>query len=227
MLPMPPRPVRMLTAALCAIVLLSALATAALAIAVPPKPAWTFFAFEVVIAACCALAIPFARGAYRDGPGMALTCFAGAIFAGSVLGYLSIQGALGTHSLKLWVLGRVAAAAVIGGSAAFIVLIRSPRSWGVLIKGLLLITPILAVAAPSVAKRLGIGPLNRIAEKLISLAGPLTQPADGINETLRLGAIIVLGVIGGGLFCAGLHFIIRAFEICREPDADAPVAQTA
>ncbi|MCC6679004.1 MAG: hypothetical protein IT436_17905 [Phycisphaerales bacterium] len=217
----------MLTAAICAIVLLSALATAVLAIVVPPKPAWTFVTFELVIAVCCALALPFGRGAYRDGPGLALICFAGAIFAGSVLGYLSVHGVLGTTSLKLWVLVRVALAGVIGAAAVGIVLIRNPRSWGVLAKGLALLSPLLVIAAVVGARKLGVPAITRAADKLIGLTAPLTQPGQGLGEAIRLGAIIILGVIAGGLFCAGLHFIIRAFEICREPEAQQSAAQPA
>lgn len=227
MLPLPPRPVRMLTAAICAFVLLSALASAVLAIVVPPKPAWTFLAFELVIAACCALALPFGRGAYRDGPGLALACFSGAIFAGSVLGYLSVHGVLGTTSLKLWVLARVALAGLIGAAAVAVVLVRNPRSWGVLAKGLVLLAPLGVVAAIGGARKLGVPAITRAADKLMALTAPLTQPSQGIGEAIRLGAIVILGTIAAGFFCAGLHFIIRAFEICREPEAQQSPAQPA
>lgn len=227
MLPMPPPPVRMLTAAIAAVVLLSALATAVLAIVVPPKPAWTFLAFEIVTAACCALALPFARGAYREGPGLALTCFSGAVFACSVLGYLSVQGALGTTSLKLWVLARVALAGILGASAAATVLIRNPRSWGVLAKGIAFLAPHIAIVAVLGMKKSGITPLMSLADRMIGLAGPVLGPAEGVGAAVRMGVIIVIALILGGLFCAGLHLVIRAFELCREPQTQAATPRPA
>lgn len=219
MLPMPPRPIRLLTAAICACILLSALATGVLAIVVPPKPAWTLMAFEVVMAVSCSLALPFARGAYRDGPGLALTCFAGAVFAGSVLGYLSAQGVLGTHSLKLWLLARVALAGLLGLFAAAVVLVRNPRSWGGLIKGLLLLSPHALIVVLFGLQRYGPGSVKSGLDRLLGVFAPLTRPAEGVAEAMRMGGLIVIAIIAGGLLCAGLHLIIRSFEICRDDES--------
>lgn len=206
MLPMPPKPVRMLTGFIAAVVLLSAIAMVVLAIAVPPKPLWMVAALEVVVALTCVVAIPLARGGYREGPGLALACVAGAVFMCSALGYFSAQGVVGTVSLKPWIAARVALAGLLGASAAMTVLIRNPKSWGVLVKGVLL----------------GLPPAVMAGLIVLGKAGALMKSNEGAAETIRIGAIMVGGVIMGGLFCASVHFVIRAFEMCRGSTELAP-----
>lgn len=210
MLPNPPKSIRLLVGFVAGATLLSALATAVLAIVMPPKPLWTLLGFEILTAVLAAMTLPAARGAYRQGPGLALTCFAGAFFTATVIGFYSGQGQLGSW-FKLWAVARVGLALLLGVCAALTVLIRNPRSWGLLAKGLLLALPPLALAVLLVLGR----------------AGFIMNERDGLAETLRIGGLMVLGVVVGGFFCASVHYVIRAFEVGRPAEDRDPAAPPA
>ncbi len=162
--------------------------------------------FEFVIVVAAALGIPFARGAFREAPGMALLCIAGAIFAGSVLGYLSLNPrTLGSVSATPFLLARVAAAGVIVAGAALNVLSRSRRGQVLFVKGALLGAPVIAGAAM---------PFFPAGRRVIdAILGMGTTP----TLVLGLAAALVLG----GLLCASGHMVIHAFELGRVPDSDA------
>lgn len=181
-------------------VLLSAAGGMLAALAANDRPAWGMFGFEAVIAVAGVFGVLMAGGGgrFREGPGLAAACIAGTFFVGSVLGYLSLQPPrLGGVGLKPFVAGRVLAAAVVALAGAYCVLSRHPRSWRLLLTGLLLGAPVIAAGAV-----VALPPLR-------GLLAPVTGAGTVVQMGAALGAFIVLG----SLLCASADFIIRAFEV--------------
>lgn len=206
-----PLPVRALAGALSLAVLATALAGMGIALAgraLDPdfKPAWAMFGFEAIVAVSALIGLLFALGRFREGPGMALACVSGAIFAGSVLGYFSVSGVLAGIGLKPFLLARVAAAAALAVGGAFCVLSRDRRSWTVLFRGIVLGAPVLAVGAMAAV------PAGRDMLGVVFEAGALVQ-----MTVVVLGALVL-----GGLFAASVHQIIRAFELGHLDEAAPP-----
>ncbi len=197
-MPEVPRFVRVLVALLSGVVLASALLGAVMAVGANARPAWTLVGFEVVIAVSCVFGLLLGR--YREAPGMALACVAGTIFAGSVLGYVSMSPpVLGGVGLRPFLEARVLAAGLIGAAGAYCVLSRHPRSWRLFARGLLLGAPVVAAAAV-----LAIPSLRRLLAPVMGM-GLVGQ------MTVAVGAFLLLGA----LLCAAIDLVIRAFELGR------------
>lgn len=194
---------------LSALVALSALA-GSIAAPLAPKlvettaPAWWLFAFELLALVAGVAGLFVARPAFAQAPGLGLLCVAGMVVASSVCGYLGVQGTFGPHSLKLWLLARLAASGLITLAAAYAVLSRNPRSFGVIARGIACLLPVAALAGLGLWKR-------------ATILGALND----LNAFIRI-AIAITAMLGlAALVCAGAHLIIRAFESCRQPAGSA------
>jgi hypothetical protein len=192
------------------LVLLSALCGAVAALAANARPAWGLFGFEVVVGVAAACGVWMAggkQGRYREGPGLAAACIAGTFLVGSVLGYLSLQPpTLAGVGLKPFLAGRVLAAAVVAAAGAWCVLSRHPRSWRLLMIGVLLGAPVLAAAVVAVVP---------------ALRGVLA-PITGAGAVAQMTAVVGACVVLGALLCASADFVIRAFELGGTGNIDGP-----
>lgn len=199
-MPEVPGLIRVAVGLLSVVIGASAIAVALLALTANARPAWTLFGFEVVIAVSCWFGVRVGRGAYRDAPGLALACVAGSVVVGSVLGYLSLNPpTLGGVGVRPFLGLRLLGGAALAGAGAACVLSRHPRSKALALKGVLLGAPVAAAAAVLIvpALRAGIAPVFQL--------GPTAQLA------LAAGAFVLLG----GLLCASVDRLIRAFELGR------------
>lgn len=223
-----------------------------LAVTLPQTPIWTLFGFELVIAVSSLLGVLLGLGRFREAPALALACVAGTILVGSFLGYRGSAGAVGSLSLKTWVVGRIAIGAVLAALAALTVLVRNRKSWGALCLGAMFGALPAAVALMFGLAVLGYGrPIAPIGGLPTALSGTTTlstpvappaakqpawldmsvrkftsiglfQPAKGGKESGRVVLLTVLGILLIGLTSAGMHYLIRAFQLGTLPDPAAP-----
>jgi hypothetical protein len=196
---------------LSALVALSALAGVIAAPLAPrlvetTAPAWWLFAFELLALVAGVAGLFAARPAFAQAPGLGLLCVAGMIVASSVCGYLGVQGSFGPHSLREWLLARLAAGGLIVLAAAYAVLSRNPRSFGSIARGLACLAPVVVLGGLAFWKRAAVmGVLN------------------DLNAFIRIAISITAMLAVAALVCAGVHLLIRAFEACRQPAAgDVP-----
>lgn len=200
-----PKTIRVLTAALCGIVLATSVLGAIASVALLDRPAWTFFGFQVVTAVAAVLGVVMGFGRFREGPGMALACIAGTIFVAAVLGYLSMQPPeIAGRPLKPWLIGRLAVCGILGLMAAWCVLSRDARSWPSLVKGLVLALPVVMA--------LGV--------TYVPAARGLVRSLMGGGVVTAIVASVAAFVVLGSLLCASTHLVIRAFEYGRREDAE-------
>jgi hypothetical protein len=177
------------------------------------QPYYLLMGMELCIGLAAALGVLFARGFFREGPGMALACVSGTIFVASILGYLSVPNAQmtmsagGTIGLKPFLLGRLVLAVLLGIAAAWLVLSRNSRSWSYVARAALTGLPLAAIG-------------------LIALKGRTWLSSGGAGVPAWVGWIgaIVLACVGLALFCACVHCTIRAFEMGRSSTSE-PVAK--
>lgn len=193
-------------ALLSGLVLLSAVVGAGAA-ALHAPPIWFMLGFEVIIAVAGVFGVLTGLGRFLNGPALALVCVAGAVGAGSLLGFLAGRGNL---AIDLWpfLMARGVAAAAILAMAGWAVLSRRPQeSW----------------------RRLGVGIACLIG--FGAIAGGLWV-AQGWLTGLGTMPGAIIGLVAGatllGLLAAAVHHVIRAFETgAAGLPADEPAARTA
>lgn len=195
-----PKTIRVATAVICGLVLAAAVLGAVASIALMPRPAWTLFGFQVVTIVAAGLGIVMGFGTFRQGPGLALACIAGTILVAAVLGYISVQPPeIAGHRLRPWLVGYVAASAVLGLLGAWCVLSRDPRSLPTLVKGLVLGLPVLMAGAVV----------------LMPAARGLARSLMGGGVVGTIIVSVAAFVILGAFLCASADLIIRSFEYGR------------
>lgn len=183
---------------------------------VPEKPGLAMLGFELVVLAAGIVGVLFGLGRFGAGPGLALFCLGGSTLLCSALGVFDMR-----MNLDRTLLGGIAALrAATGGSlvllAAWEVLRRDARSWGMLIKGVLLTGFVVGVIAGVFAAR------NTW----------LVQGTDGALEIARITGGLVVGLLLMVSGSVGVHLIIRAFQMgdhpqLAQPAGDTPSAQAA
>ncbi len=203
-LPPIPRPLRILTTLMSAAVLVSGVLVAALAVGAPlvsvdQRPSWALFGFEVVVVVAGALGVLTGRGRFADGPGLALACVGGCVLVASGLGWAGAGKSLLGVSLLPLLGARVVASGVLGAIAAWCVLSRDARAFRPAVIGVLLVFPVIAAAG------LGAMPVGRKLLDRFAAAGP------GLQFAGAVGAFAVTAI----LLSAGIHLLIRAFEMGR------------
>lgn len=180
--------------AACAAVLLSALGAVVLAAVNRPAPVLGMVGFELVILAACVMGWRSCRWPADRGVAMTMLCVAGCIGAGTFLGYLASGRMLLGVSLNGFLLARLFAAGAIAGCAAVEVLRHNPReaAWR-LVLGLMLVAPVFAVAA-------------------LWMRGVVPRALGAIGASPQALVMIFGFLFLTGLFAAGVHFAISAFE---------------
>ncbi len=194
------------------------------------QPYWMVVGFEVVALGASAFALLIARGRFRDGPGMALLCVAGALFVAGVLGYYSTKSTPGAPAqlllhgravaMKPWALLHTATAGILALLAAYEVLRRNTRSMYYLARAAMSGAPLAALFAVGLVlyrkSQAAQTAYEATAEAALSKALlPPPPPAPFLPPWVTwlggsLGAIVALV-----LFCACAHCVIRAFEMGR------------
>lgn len=196
-----PRVVAPVVAITCAAVALSALGgiTVSLLLGriVPgTRPAWTMLGFEVITLVAAIIGLLFAAGRFRDAPGMALLCVGGTIFSASVCAHIGVHGELARQPLLPLTAGRVLASALLAGLGGACVLVRDPASWKVFLKGVALGLPALLGAAVLAATR-----------------GEIIQRLGSLGSLGRAAVLGVYALLAGGMLCASVEFLVRAFRM--------------
>jgi hypothetical protein len=202
------KPLRAVVTVTGAAVLLSALATLVMAAA---SRELTILGFEVVTLVAAALTVLVGRGRFADGPALALLCTAGSVGLATALEAVMARMHMGQFSLLPLVALRGAAVVALLAVAAGGVLSRAPRrSWPVFAKGVLLLTPVAAVAAA-----MSVRPGRR------ALAA-----TEGWGDAAGFLVPVVGFLLLTALLAAGVHLVIRAFEFGRDTgESDRPAHQ--
>ncbi len=176
---------------------LSALTGIAMALLNAP-PAWFAICFEVVVLLSAVFGVVTARGLIKDGVALSLLCVGGAVGVASVLGWFSCGRQLMGWSVTIPLLLRLAVAGVFTLAAGAEVLRHDPiRAAGLLARGVVAGAPG-AVVLWAVAT-------GRLTAWLAPLPGATRAPL------MFFGALVV-----GGLACAGIHWVIKAFTVASE-----------
>jgi hypothetical protein len=203
---MPPiaKPLRLLVLLISGLVALTALVVGPASAALPlfvtgARPAWALFGFELVTLAAAILGVLLGQGRFRSGPAIGLACIAGTILVASGLGWQSTAHALGGVSLNPLLAFRVAAALVLGLVAAWSALSRHPSSLRTACLGVLLIAPVVGAG--------GLLATSRGRE----WAGA----AIGSSPAVEFIVASVAFLAATALLAAGVHLVIRAFELGR------------
>lgn len=236
----PPRWISLLVTLLSGLIALWALVGAILSVALAPTPIWTLLGFEAVIAVAGGLGVFLGLGKYREAPALAIACVAGTILVGSFLGYRGSAGAIGSLSLKPWIMGRLAIGLTLALLAALTVLVRNRQSWPALFAGLAfaaipgVLFGMFALAAvgygrpipPTLPGQPAAAPvvrqpaaLDNAVRKFMSLG--LFQPAQGGKQAARMVMLTILGILMICLTSAGVHYTIKAFQYGVLPDVVA------
>ncbi|MGH7130581.1 MAG: hypothetical protein ACREJO_01355 [Phycisphaerales bacterium] len=194
---------RAAVAVLSALTVLSALGLIGVSFTQRP-PAWFLILFEVPVLIAGAFGLLLAKGSRFggvSGPAMTLLCIAGCVGAGSLMGYVGTGRAVAGMSLTKVMVGLAALAAAFGVLSALHVLLRKPAlSFPLLLKGVLfgLPLPIVAFCAMRGIGQAQYQALPEVAQIVLAL----------------LGMLLV-----GGLICACVHLVVRAFQVCLEDPA--------
>lgn len=192
-----PRPIPMLLAALGVVVLVSTAVGVFLTFTQTP-PAWFFFSFEIVVALGGVFLVLLGLGKVKEGPAITLLCCAGAIGAGTLLGWKGTGQQINGHSVTWLVALRGLIAAALMLAAVAELLVRDPKrtlprmGWGV------------ATGVPLVA----------MVALYANGAIPTAIGNIGVNSpALAFGLWMVLGVIACALASASGHMFITGFSM--------------
>lgn len=207
--PTPPALIRVGVLVLSGIALVSHLAGIVAATGSFAATLWGMLGFEVIGVVAGVLGVLAGLGRFRSGYGLAVLCVAGTVFTTAIFGlYLDARGNAQTPEaqsiVKYAIAGRLALAGALAGLAGLAVLARDGRSWGLLIKGALLLAPVLGILA-------WVG---------VTRASALRTPLEGILAPARTVGVVLASMVLMVVFAVGAHLCIRAFEITRPDDAE-------
>jgi hypothetical protein len=178
--------------------------------------AWGLFGFELMVLLGAVMTMLVALGRVKvDGAyPLALLCFIGTLLVASVFGiHVDARNVVGSNhpGIQPWVnrtlmlhLVMIGALSVI---AALDVYRRDARSWGMLLRSLPFVIPVLAAGV--YFQRSGF---------------PAITDANGEMSIVRMLSFIVGGLILGILLSVGGHFVIRSFEVALPEKNDAESA---
>lgn len=209
-----PRPIPLLLAALGAVVLLSAAVGVVLTFTQSP-PAWFFFSFELVVMLASVFLVLLGLGKVKDGPAITLLCCAGAIGAGSLLGWKGTGQQIDGHSITWLVAFRALIAAALVLIAAAEVAARDPkRTLPRLAWGTVMALPLLAILALY---------MNGVIPNAVGKLGQ-DRPALAFGVWMIIGiAVMALVSAAGHLFITGFAIGVAAWD--RPPTPAAPDRQ--
>jgi tetrahydromethanopterin S-methyltransferase subunit D len=172
---------------------------------------WLLTGLESCIVLGGVFGVLFGLGKFQEGPGMAIACVAGTVFAGAVLSWVSVKSGLTLHgggaaSPKPMLFARLAISGALGALAAFEVLKRSRQSVHYILRALATGVPLLAIALAG----------WRFGGSIAGAAAP---------AWIVWTVVVVVATLACVLFCACAHCVIRAFEVGRLDAPPAPGAR--
>lgn len=182
------------TGAVCALVGLSALAFAAAA-ALQPKPLWFLIGFELVTLTAAVFGVLLSLGRFKGGPAIGLLCVSACVGVGALLGYVSVNGQLGTFGMKPWFFARELCAFVLAIASALVVLLRQPQpALRALIRGVVMFIPVVVL----------------LVGTRVLLNTTYWADASG---PLKVAAVVIIFGVVLGFFAASVHYVLKAFAI--------------
>lgn len=196
---------RLSTALICVVAALSALPWMFMSFGKFGGFAWGLFGFElmVVLGAVMTLLVCFGRIKVDNAFPLAVLCFVGVLIVASVFGiYVDARNVVGSNhpDVQPWVMRTlmlyIALIAGLSVIATLDVYRRSSRSWGMLLRSIPFVIPV--VAAAVYFQRTGF---------------PAVTDASGEMSIVRMLLFIVGGLVLGILISVGGHFLIRSFEV--------------
>ncbi len=188
------RTARLAVAGVSLLLLLSVLGVLGAALFTSGTKPWFLIGFELVTLIAAVFGLLFGLGRLREGPAIGLTCIAGSVLTTALLGYIGAGKQVAGFSLLPVMGGRAVLAGVLLLIAAVAVLSRQPsRSWPDALRGVILLIVCLAGTA-------GLWFLIPAARGL------------GVPVPLKVVVGLVLALVLLGVFAAGVHKVIRAFE---------------
>lgn len=161
-----------------------------------PSPYWAVFGFELIALSCVVCGLLIARGKLAEGRAITLATLAGVPFVGVGLGLVSLGVPWRTVLTNPWFLSRVALAGGFAFAAAWSVFGSNTRLWRTFLLGLSLGAGSLAAAAAAWLTR-----------------GVWFEPTAGAMRIAVVTMSLCVTVALAGLFSAGVHISIRAFEL--------------
>ncbi|MGV6814436.1 MAG: hypothetical protein ACWA5W_05415 [Phycisphaerales bacterium] len=190
--------------AICALVALTTLPWMWLAIGHFGGFAWGLFGFEllVLLGSIMTLMVTFGKVQVTSYLPMAIACLIGTLLVSAVFGLFVDAKSVAADDpiITPWIVRtlsfRLLMIALLSVIAAIDVYRRNPRSWGLALRGVLFLIPVLAVGA------------------WVNLNG-LPSTTNAAGEPSPVGMIIILlsGLGLGVLFSIAGHLLIRSFEV--------------
>lgn len=210
-IPAPPKALQMLVLLIGVVVAASALPGAWLTGFAGDSVLWFSLLFELLVAGAGVLCVLAGLGRFGNGWGLALTCAAGTVLVCAVFAFVEVQANFGddpaiARFIKPAAAIRVGLAGAVALVASVAVWSRDSRSWGAVIKAVIVLLPVAAVGG-----WFAFGPTGSI------MATRQTPGAEG----LRLTLLVVGSLIGVGLVSAAGHLLIRAYEFGRPGNQSA------
>jgi F0F1-type ATP synthase assembly protein I len=208
-----PSPIRLSIIAISAITALSALPWILIAATEFKSFAWGLFGFEFILLLGCLMTIWVALNKKTVGSTMpmAIVCLIGTILVGAVFGiHVDARAIVGedptigpwinrTRDFRLLVIIAFSMLAVLD------VYRRDARSWGLVLRAVIFLLPIVAILG------------------WIKLKGmPSVNDSSGELSPMRMVVFLLSGLGIGILFSIGGHFLIRSFEIALPEPQPAP-----
>lgn len=165
-----------------------------------PEPRWALLTVQLPAVLAGLFALVWAKGGFRDGPGLALACVATAVLAGAVLGYFSSRTltVLGL-SMKVWAAATAVSSVGLFLVAAVSVLARRDDAQVIAVRGGVALLPACLVLVGAV-----LGWDQKFAGAIAGLPGVVRA------------LIWTLGALGVAIcLCIGVQLVVEAFTRCR------------
>lgn len=211
-------PIRSAALVICALCALTTLPWIYMSIGQFGGFAWGLFGFELVVLLGCLMTIFVCLGKIRVGMAfpMAMACLIGTILVAAVFGlYVDARAVVGDHpTIHPWVMKtlmfRISIILLLSVLATLDVYRRDPRSWGLIIRAVLFVIPVVALGAWIKVKGL-----------------PMSGNGSGEPSSVRMVVYALSGLGIGILLSIGGHFLIRSYEIAfSEPKLDTEPEKT-
>lgn len=167
---------------------------------------WPMLLFEPVVAGCGIVAACVGLRIQKSSVPMALATAAGCAAVAGFLSTVSGRNTLGGSMLVPLLGVRLAIAVLLGVWAAWLVLGPNRRAWERLLVG-----TVLLVAGAGLSSVAFIGPAKPLRDWLLSLGGFVASAA-------ALVGFIVFVI----LVAAGIHLVVRPFEMALDADRPQP-----
>ncbi len=214
-----PFAIRMGVLVLCILTALSTLPWITMSISKFGGFAWGLFGFELIVLLGCLVTMLVALGKVRVGTSMpmAIVCLVGTILVAAVFGiHVDARAVVGDNpQVQPWIIRtlmfRMGVIGLLSLLATLDVYRRDGRSWGLFIRSVLFLLPVLAVLAWIKLK--GVGSI---------------EDSSGELSPVKMVIFLLAGLGLGILFSIGGHFLIRSFEIALpEKNTDPKPEKTA